>query len=116
MMIFGRWLEGVESKQALITSEHLRRHTRSGRSRNAEDMGFVARCQHYRLDMADHEIRVRLPAITLGGPDVTIEVRIDGAKRGELRISEGGVDWWPRSAKTNYKSKTWEQLAAFLEG
>ena len=36
----------------------------------------------------------------------------DGEKFGELRISRGGVDWWPRDAKTRGELLTWEQFAA----
>ena len=38
---------------------------------------------------------------------------MDDTKRG-LRLSKGGLDWWPRGAKTKVKSKTWTQLANFL--
>jgi hypothetical protein len=42
-------------------------------------------------------------------------VKIDGKKRGELLVSEGGLEWWPRAAKTTSRVKSWEQLAAFME-
>jgi hypothetical protein len=51
----------------------------------------------------------------VGRSDVVFEVFMDGMKRGELRLSKGGIDWWPRKAKTNVKTKTWTQLADFLE-
>jgi len=70
---------------------------------------------HYAWVMADHTIRLTVPSVTLTGQDVTFEVYIDGAKRGELHISEGGIDWWPRSAKSGPKTKSWEQLARFME-
>ena len=42
-------------------------------------------------------------------------VFIDDAKQGELHISEGGLDWWPRSSKTIKRTKSWEELKAFME-
>jgi hypothetical protein len=51
----------------------------------------------------------------IGKVDVVFEVVIDGSKRGELRLSKGGVDWWPRGSKTTAHTKSWTKLAAFLE-
>lgn len=65
--------------------------------------------------MAKHDIRMVQSIRDLGKVDVKFEVVIDGAKRGELHLSKGGVDWWPRSAKKSVHTKTWSQLAAFLE-
>jgi len=65
--------------------------------------------------MADHQIKFTLPTIELGPSDLVFEVFIDNRKDGELRISEGGLDWWPRGAKTNVRTKSWEQLREFME-
>jgi hypothetical protein len=51
----------------------------------------------------------------LGKVDVVFEVYIDDTKRGELHLSKGGVDWWPRNSKTNRRTKSWSKLAEFLE-
>ena len=65
--------------------------------------------------MPDHEIKMTMPWTVLGGRDIRFDVHIDGRKRGELLISEGGLTWWPRAAKSIYHERTWEQLAAFME-
>ena len=65
--------------------------------------------------MADHRIELKAPTVELGRKDVKFNVFIDGEKRGELRISEGGLDWWPRSAKTRKRTKSWDAFAAFME-
>ena len=65
--------------------------------------------------MADHTIKMRVPSIELDGRDVVFEVVIDGMKRGQLQVSEGGVDWYPRNAQTPWK-RTWAQLADLMEG
>ena len=62
-----------------------------------------------------HDIRMDQSVRDLGKVDTVITVIIDGAKRGELHVSKGGVDWWPRNAKTDVRTKSWTQLAAFLE-
>lgn len=65
--------------------------------------------------MARHEVRMFQTVRDLGKSDVVLHVMIDGAKRGELHLSKGGVDWWPRNSKKTVHTKSWTQLAAFLE-
>lgn len=65
--------------------------------------------------MPDHRINFALPKIELGRQDLVFEVFIDDEKQGELRVSEGGLDWWPRGAKTNHRTKSWSQLRTFME-
>jgi hypothetical protein len=45
--------------------------------------------------------------------DVVFEVRSDGEKLGELRISKGTLDWAPSSAKIPIRM-TWEQFDRFM--
>jgi len=65
--------------------------------------------------MPDHTIKMSIPDQILKGQDVTFVIHIDGTKRGELRVSEGGLDWWPAYAKTNVISKSWGDLAKYME-
>jgi hypothetical protein len=51
----------------------------------------------------------------LGKVDTVLQVFIDGAKRGELHVSKGGVDWWPRNSKHIKHAWTWGRLADVLE-
>lgn len=64
--------------------------------------------------MADHTIRMSVPWVELGGQDVVFEVIIDDSKRGQLQISEGGLDWYPRGGRVP-RTTSWEALARFLE-
>lgn len=43
-----------------------------------------------------------------------IEIFADEGKLGELHISRGGVDWWPRDAKQKIEL-TWEQFRDRVE-
>jgi hypothetical protein len=61
--------------------------------------------------MPEHRVTVTSPPRELGSADAVYEVFADGEKFGELRISRGGVDWWPRDAKTRGELLTWEQFA-----
>lgn len=65
--------------------------------------------------MAKHDVRMVQSVRDIGKVDVVFEVMIDGAKRGELRLSKGGVDWWPRNSKKTVHSKSWSKVADFLE-
>ena len=65
--------------------------------------------------MAKHDIRMDQSLRDLGKVDVVLHVVIDGAKRGELHLSKGGVDWWPRSSKHIKHTWTWSNLADLLE-
>jgi hypothetical protein len=65
--------------------------------------------------MARHEIRMDQSLRDLGKVDVELQVVIDGVKRGELHISKGGVDWWPRNSKIYKYTWSWSRLADVLE-
>lgn len=65
--------------------------------------------------MPEHRVVVTSPPRELGSSDAVYEAFADGEKFGELRVSRGGVDWWPRDAKSRGEQLTWEQLAARIE-
>jgi hypothetical protein len=65
--------------------------------------------------MPEHRVIVTAPPRELGNVDAVYEVFSDNGKLGELRISRGGVDWWPRDAKRHGELLTWEQFAARME-
>jgi hypothetical protein len=65
--------------------------------------------------VAQHEIRMDQSLRDLGKVDTVLQVFIDGVKRGELHVSKGGVDWWPRNSKRIKHTWTWSRLADVLE-
>lgn len=65
--------------------------------------------------MAHHRITMTQSARVVENVDVRFAVVIDGVKRGELRLSKGGVDWWPRRSRTRVHKRSWTQLAELLE-
>jgi hypothetical protein len=51
--------------------------------------------------MADHLVKIRQSKHEVGTGDVVFEIFTeDDGKLGDLRISRGGVVWWPKAAKT----------------
>ena len=65
--------------------------------------------------MPDHRIELTIPTVELGRRDVIFAVFIDGEKQGELHVSEGAVDWWPRKASKRKFTKSWTELRDFME-
>ena len=64
--------------------------------------------------MPEHRVVVTAPPRELGNSDAVYEVYADGEKLGELRISRGGVDWWP-ARRQRGELLTWEQFAGRME-
>jgi hypothetical protein len=66
--------------------------------------------------MPEHRVTLtRTAPYDIGNADIEIEIFADDGKLGELHISRGGVDWWPRDAKQNKIELTWEQFRDRLE-
>jgi hypothetical protein len=60
--------------------------------------------------MARHDVEMRIPTTKMVlHADVVFEVRSDDEKLGELRISQGSIDWFRGKAKTGVKL-SWEQF------
>ena len=60
--------------------------------------------------MPRHDVDMSIPTSTVVlHADVVFEVRSDGEKLGELRVSQGGVDWRPGNAQIPAKLR-WEQF------
>jgi len=61
-----------------------------------------------------HSVEIELPINQVINKDVTFIIRRHDTKVGELRISKGGVDWYPAHAKRAV-TKTWKQFARLFE-
>jgi hypothetical protein len=65
--------------------------------------------------MPSHKVEMKIPTTKMvQHADVVFEVDDDEGKLGELRVSQGGVDWYPRGAQIPAKL-SWEQFAAVME-
>jgi len=61
--------------------------------------------------MAAHKVSLTIPhTIDIGNVDVEFEVRDGKNLMGKVKISKGGIDWWPANARRK-RSATWEQFA-----
>ena len=65
--------------------------------------------------MPRHDVEMKIPTskVVLHA-DVVFEVRSDGEKLGELRVSQGAIDWCPGNAQGAAKLR-WEQFDRLME-
>ncbi|HLO71670.1 MAG TPA: hypothetical protein VK167_12410 [Flavipsychrobacter sp.] len=49
--------------------------------------------------MAKHNVTFNLPNLELGNSDVSISIAQNGEKLGEIKISKGGLDYYPYKKK-----------------
>lgn len=63
--------------------------------------------------MATHDIKFSIPEKDLGNVDISFSIKEDGKQLGALAISKGGIDWYPKNAKTP-KRISWSKLAELL--
>ena len=66
--------------------------------------------------MPRHDVEMSIPTTkVILSADVIFEVRSDGEKLGELRVSKGTIDWAPANAKVPVQ-RTWEQFDQLMRG
>ncbi|XVJ59534.1 MAG: hypothetical protein HEQ23_09050 [Tepidisphaera sp.] len=64
--------------------------------------------------MAKHEVKFSVPSRPLAYKDIEFSVKSNGAKFGELKISQGGAFWVPRDHSQGFHLN-WKRLASLLE-
>jgi hypothetical protein len=60
-------------------------------------------------------VMIDLPKRPLAYADAIFTINAKGERLGEIRISQGGLDWYSRNAR-NPKKFGWTKLAKLLEG
>jgi hypothetical protein len=60
-------------------------------------------------ELVAHEINFEIPQRDLGKVDIEFTISSAGCRLGRLKISKGGVDYYPRNAKKPIK-KSWAQV------
>jgi hypothetical protein len=64
--------------------------------------------------MAQHEIEASLPAHRIVNTDVTVIIKSNGERLGDLLISKGSIDWRPAKHQISHRM-SWEKFALFME-
>ena len=60
--------------------------------------------------MATHDVTItKMPQLLIGGNDIFFEVKEDGVKLGDLRVSQGNLHWVPAGRTYGYTLE-WNQL------
>ena len=62
-----------------------------------------------------HKVYFSVPEKELRNTDLVFSISGNQRKIGELHISRGGVDWWPRGAKKHKKPFSWKRFATILQ-
>lgn len=52
--------------------------------------------------MAEHTVDFAVPSRPLGNNDIVFEVRGNGLKVGELKVSKGGILWRPAGQRSSH--------------
>jgi len=63
--------------------------------------------------MAKHELRAKLPQVTIQKSDLVVDVWADGEKLGRLKVSRGSVEWTPRD-HTYGHHLSWEEFDGLM--
>ena len=72
--------------------------------------------------MPTHRVRMSVPGFDIGGANV--EFVIESSRRtstgeleklGELHISKGSLEWWPKGAKRYRREVKWEKFVEWIE-
>lgn len=64
--------------------------------------------------MATHRVLITTPPLEIGRADVSLEIRRDNEKLGELKVSHGSAVWFPNGNIYGYKLE-WSKIAALFE-
>ena len=65
--------------------------------------------------MPRHDVEMKIPTTKVVlHADVVFEVRSDDEKLGELHVSQGSIDWYPRSAQTGTQLR-WERFDQIMQ-
>ena len=60
--------------------------------------------------MATHKVTFSTPSLEIGRADLTLTIRQDKGKLGDLHISQGAAVWFPSGNSYGYKL-SWSKLA-----
>ena len=57
-----------------------------------------------------HEVLLELPKVNIGSQDTRIVIKKNGLKIGELLISKGNIEWWPKGNSKLKKRLKWSEF------
>jgi len=62
-----------------------------------------------------HQVSVQFPKLNIGHSDFHISIKKNGAKMGELLISQGNIEWWPAGNSRRKKRLKWSEFEVIFE-
>lgn len=65
--------------------------------------------------MPEHKISFDLPKQELSNVDANFYIHQDGKKLGQITISRGGIDYYPKHRKTNAIKLSWTRFDEIMK-
>ena len=66
--------------------------------------------------MPVHKVVMSQPTDHVVRSDVKFRIQVNGEKLGELHISQGNLEWWPKGNKKKKSRMSWSKFArVFIE-
>ena len=65
--------------------------------------------------MASHDVVMSQPSDHVVRSDIKFRIKVNGEKLGELHISKGNIEWWPKGNKKNKLRLSWSKFAEIFE-
>ena len=62
-----------------------------------------------------HKVTIHLGKFEVGKDDIHISIKKDSSKIGEILLSRGNLEWWPRGNKRRKKRLTWKEFQYLIE-
>ena len=62
-----------------------------------------------------HDVAIQIPKLSVGSSDFQISIKRNGKKIGELLISRGNIEWWPKGNYRKKKRLTWSEFEFMFE-
>ena len=78
-------------------------------------MHSINNAKRKEYEMAEHYVQMSQPSDQVIRSDIKFSIKKDGQKLGELHISKGNVEWWPKGNKKNKLRLSWTKFAELFE-
>ena len=65
--------------------------------------------------MAKHKVEMSQPKDQVVRADIKFSIKVNDEKLGELHISQGNIEWWPKGNKVNKRRLSWTKFAVLFE-
>jgi len=65
--------------------------------------------------MAEHNVVMSQPRDQVIRADIKFTIKVNREKLGELHVSKGNIEWWPKGNRKNKLRLSWTKFAEIFE-